>query len=199
MLFNITKETTVDNTVNILLVGVGGQGIVSSSDIISDMALARGFDVKKSEIHGMSQRGGVVYSYVRYGKKVHSPLPQAEDINYIASFEEMEILRWEDYINKETKVIVNTQQIKPATLARLKMEYPDVQGLLKHEHVKYIDAVAAAKNIGNEKFVSSVMTGALCTNLGFTEDEFRASFSGRVGKYIEENIKAFNTGREMAK
>jgi Pyruvate/2-oxoacid:ferredoxin oxidoreductase gamma subunit len=79
------------------------------------------------------------------------------------------------------------------------MEYPDVQGLLKHEHVKYIDAVAAAKNIGNEKFVSSVMTGALCTNLGFTEDEFRASFSGRVGKYIEENIKAFNTGREMAK
>ncbi|HNZ30388.1 MAG TPA: 2-oxoacid:acceptor oxidoreductase family protein, partial [Candidatus Goldiibacteriota bacterium] len=91
---------------NILLVGVGGQGIVSSSDIISDMALAKGHDVKKSEIHGMSQRGGVVYSFVRYGDKVYSPLPLKEEVDFLASFEEMEILRWQDYINPSTKVIV---------------------------------------------------------------------------------------------
>jgi len=184
---------------NILLVGVGGQGIVSSSDIISDMALSKGHDVKKSEIHGMSQRGGVVYSFVRFGDKVYSPLPLKEEVDFIASFEEMEILRWQDYINPKTKVIVNTQQIKPASFAFTKQEYPDVKGVFKHQHVKYIDAIAAAKEGGNIKFVSSVMTGALCAYLDFNENDFREAFTKRVGKYTDENVKAFLKGKESVK
>ena len=94
-------------TTNILLVGVGGQGIVSASDIIAGMALARGLDVKKSEIHGMSQRGGVVHSFVRFGEKVHSPVPFADDVGYLLAFEQMEALRWSGYINPGTNVIVS--------------------------------------------------------------------------------------------
>jgi len=183
---------------NILLTGVGGQGIVSASDIISDMAMNRGYDVKKSEIHGMSQRGGVVYSYVRYGEKVNSPIPHKDEIDYLVSFEEMEALRWSDYINPATIVFVSTKHIKPITLTLSNKDYPEVQSVLNSPNIKYIDAETAARNAGSQKFVSSVMAGALCAKLGFDEKEFRASFEKRVGKFIEENVIAFNKGREMS-
>ncbi len=184
---------------NILITGVGGQGIVSASDIIADMAMNRGFDVKKSEIHGMSQRGGVVYSYIRFGERVYSPIPYKDDIDYLVSFEEMEALRWSDYINPRTFVLVSTKRIKPVTLTLANKDYPDVQALLKSEKVRFIDAEKAAKELGNQKFVSSVMTGALCAKLGFEEKEFRKSFETRIGKYVDENTAAFNIGKEMAK
>lgn len=184
----------MEKTVNVLLTGVGGQGIVAASDMLADMALSKGYDVKKSEIHGMSQRGGVVYSFVRYGKKVHSPTPFRDSIDYLVSFEEMETLRWASHINPHTKVIVNTQRIKPAVM---KSEYPDAKQLLKHPDVLFVDASAEAKKSGNEKTVNSFLLGALCRGLEFTEKDFREAIQKRLKKYIDENIKAFNAGREL--
>ncbi len=186
-------------TVNILVVGVGGQGVVAASDIISDMALARGFDVKKSEIHGMSQRGGAVSSFVRYGEHIASPLPYKNDMDFIISFEEMEALRWSDHVNEGTKIIVNTLKIKPASLAISKLEYPDVKALLKGAHVYYLDGTGEAKKTGNEKVVNSFMIGAMCAFNDFTADDFNAALTKRVKKYTEENMAAFNKGKEMVK
>lgn len=186
-------------TVNILVVGVGGQGVVAASDIISDMALAKGHDVKKSEIHGMSQRGGVVSSYVRFGDAISSPMPPGGDIDYILSFEEMEALRCTAFMNENTSVIVNTLKIRPASFAFTKQEYPDVKALIKHDKTYYLDATGEAKKIGNEKVVNSFMVGALCAFLDFSEDDFRASLVKRVKKYTQENMAAFKKGKEMVK
>jgi indolepyruvate ferredoxin oxidoreductase beta subunit len=184
-------------TVNILVVGVGGQGIVAASDIIADMALSKGHDVKKSEIHGMSQRGGVVSSYVRFGDSVASPIPFDGSIDFILSFEEMEALRWAGHMSHDTKVIINTHRIKPVTLALTKQEYPDVKGNLKHDKTFYLDATTEAKKIGSEKVVNSLMVGALCAFTEFSEEDFKASLTKRVKKFIDENIAAFKKGKEM--
>jgi indolepyruvate ferredoxin oxidoreductase beta subunit len=186
-------------TVNILVVGVGGQGVVAASDIISDMAMARGFDVKKSEIHGMSQRGGVVSSYVRFGDKISSPMPFDDDIDYILSFEEMEALRWTGHMNKDTRVVVNLHRINPVTLALTKQEYPDVKMHLKNDRTYYLDGSGEAKKLGNEKVVNSLMVGALCAFLDFSAEEFREALIKRVKKYTEENMAAFIKGKEMVK
>ena len=186
-------------TVNILVVGVGGQGVVAASDIISDMALARGLDVKKSEIHGMSQRGGVVSSFVRFGTTVASPLPFKNDIDFIISFEEMEALRWSDHIKEETKIIINTLKIKPANLSINKQKYPDVKSTLNGSNVYYLDGTGEAKKIGNEKVVNSFMIGAFCAFNNFTADDFNHALLKRVKKYTEENMLAFNKGMEMVK
>lgn len=186
-------------TVNILVVGVGGQGVVAASDIISDMALAKGFDVKKSEVHGMSQRGGVVSSFVRYGGRINSPLPLKTEVDFILSFEEMEALRWSDHVNENTKIIVNTLRIKPASLAISKQEYPDIKTQLKGAHVYYLDGTGESKKLGNEKVVNSFMIGALCAFNEFTPDDFHAALVKRVKKYTEENMAAFNKGKELVK
>jgi indolepyruvate ferredoxin oxidoreductase beta subunit len=186
-------------TVNILLAGVGGQGIVSASDILADMAIAGGYDVKKSEIHGMSQRGGVVSSFVRFGDKIHSPIPFKGDIDYLVSFEEMESLRWPDYINESTKVIVNMKRIKPSTLADLKTGYPDARAGLKAKNTYFLEASEEAKKIGNEKVESSVMLGALCTFLGFKEEIFRAALEKKMTRYVNENMAAFKKGEELVR
>jgi indolepyruvate ferredoxin oxidoreductase, beta subunit len=186
-------------TVSILLAGVGGQGIVSASDILADMALARGYDVKKSEVHGMSQRGGVVSSFVRYGDKIHSPIPFKDEIDYIVSFEEMEALRFEEYVNPATKVFVSLKRIKPAPLAGEETAYPDVKTALKTKNAWFIEASKEAKKAGNEKVESSVMLGALCVFAGFKETEFEAALRKRMKKYIPENITAFKKGEELVK
>jgi len=185
--------------INILVAGVGGQGIVAASDIIADMALAKGFDVKKSEIHGMSQRGGVVSSFVRFGEKVHSPLPFRDDIDFILAFEEMESIRWADHINDSTVVIVNSHRIKPATLSGIKEGYPDAASSIKHDRLYVIDGSLEAKKIGNEKVVNSLMLGALSVFLDFKDEEFYSALSRRVKKFTGENRAAYIKGKEMVK
>ncbi len=186
-------------TVNILIAGVGGQGVVAASDIISDMALAKGFDVKKSEIHGMSQRGGAVSSFVRYGDHVASPLPFKCDVDFIISFEEMEALRWSDHTKEGTKIIVNTLKIKPTSLAMSGQGYPDVKNQLKGWDVFYLDGTGESKKIGNVKVLNSLMIGAFCAFSGFTDNDFQDAFTRRVKKHTEENMAAFNKGKEMVK
>jgi indolepyruvate ferredoxin oxidoreductase beta subunit len=186
-------------TINILFAGVGGQGIVSASDILADMALCRGYDVKKSEVHGMSQRGGVVSGFVRYGDKVYSPIPLSSEINYLVSFEEMETLRFAGQINPGTTVIVNMKKIKPAALAAGSGVYPDVKSGLKNVKAYFLEASEEAKKLGSEKVEGSVMLGALCSFLGFEDAEFKISLDLRMKKYTEENLKAFSRGKELVK
>ncbi|MCE5301270.1 MAG: indolepyruvate oxidoreductase subunit beta [Spirochaetia bacterium] len=184
---------------NILIVGVGGQGIVAASDIIADMALTKGLDVKKSEIHGMSQRGGVVSSFVRYGEKIYSSIPFRDEIDFILSFEEMESIRAAEYINNDTIVIVNTQRIKPATLHSITEGYPDAKTSIKHDRLYLIDAIGEAKKTGNEKVVNSLMIGALSYFLHFDEADFMVSLQKRVKKMPDENRTAYNKGKELVK
>jgi indolepyruvate ferredoxin oxidoreductase beta subunit len=185
--------------INILVAGVGGQGIVAASDIIADMALSRGYDVKKSEIHGMSQRGGVVSSFVRFGEKVYSPMPFRGDIDFILCFEEMEAVRWADHINDSTVVIVNSHRIKPATLSGIKEGYPGAKESIMHAKLYVIDGTAEAKKLGNEKVVNSLMVGAMNYFLDFKDEEFYAALSRRVKKFIDENRSAYIKGKEMVK
>jgi indolepyruvate ferredoxin oxidoreductase, beta subunit len=169
-------------TVNILLGGVGGQGIVSASDILADMALSRGYDVKKSEIHGMSQRGGSVSSFVRYGDKIYSPLPFRDSVDYILSFEEMESLRYREFINPGTKIFINLKKIKTAAMTEKGTAYPDVKTALKTENAYFLEAAAEAKKIGNEKVEGSIMLGALCFFCGV----YRSGVCGRAFKKNKE-------------
>ncbi len=188
------------NTIDILIVGVGGQGIVSASDIISDIAMSRGLDVKKSEIHGMSQRGGVVHSFVRLGKKVASPMPEKNNIDYFLSFELMEALRWKDHITEKTEVVVNTQQITPIGMyLNGAAPYPEVRKALNHKKTYFINGTEEAESLGDIRALNSIMTGALCKFLNYEATEFKTAFEKRVGKAVEMNIAAFKKGKELVK
>ena len=185
-------------TINMLLAGVGGQGIVLASDVISDMLLNRGYDVKKSEIHGMSQRGGVVSSFIRAAEKVYSPVPSRSEITHIASFEEMEMMRWIPWMNNSTFAVANRLKIKPAPLKSMQ-DYPDAEKILEGRNVKFIAAADEAKKIGDARLLSSVMAGAVCSRLSFTSDEFRTALKSRLKKLIDENTAAFERGKELVK
>jgi len=181
---------------NVFVAGVGGQGILLASEILSDVALSRGLDVKKSEVHGMAQRGGSVVSHVRFGEKVYSPVITEGEADILVSFEKMEGLRWLHYVRGGGTVIVNSQEIIPSGLEA----YPEgIDGELgkRFPDARLIDAFSLAKDAGHVRAVNTVMLGAFSSYLDFTEDEWRAVIEKRVPpKTIEINTKAFALGRE---
>jgi len=188
-------------TKGILLSGVGGQGILLASDILCRAFMAAGFDVKKSEVHGMAQRGGCVTSHVRYGKKVHSPLAKKFDIDLLVSFETMDTLRYLDYVKSSGTVIINTERIYPPAVNLGEAPYPEnvfetVRGLFPT--VKLVDAATLAIRAGNSRTVNTVLLGSISTLLGVIPKELwekvlRDSF---LAKLIEANLEAFRLGRE---
>ncbi|KAA0258059.1 indolepyruvate oxidoreductase subunit beta [Deferribacter autotrophicus] len=183
---------------DILMVGVGGQGIVLASDILCDVALLEGYDVKKSEIHGMAQRGGSVVSHVRVGDKVFSPVIPVGEADVIVSYENMEFLRYLEYKNNNTMLILNTNRIYPPPVAMGEADYPDE--LIEKEKKNFkelyeIDALKIAKESGNVKVVSTVMLGALAKLLPFKKDSWYEVIRMRVPKkVVDVNIKAFDLG-----
>jgi indolepyruvate ferredoxin oxidoreductase beta subunit len=181
---------------NVFIAGVGGQGILLASEILSDMALARGLDVKKSEVHGMAQRGGSVVSHVRFGDKVHSPVIAEREADVLVAFEKMEALRWVHYIAPEGTVVVNDQEIVPSGMER----YPDgIDAELENRapDVHVLDALKLANEAGNARAVNTVMLGAFSNYLDFTEDEWKKAIEGRVPpKTVEANLRAFELGRK---
>jgi indolepyruvate ferredoxin oxidoreductase beta subunit len=183
---------------NVFIAGVGGQGILLASEILSEVALRRGLDVKKSEIHGMAQRGGSVVSHVRFGDRVHSPVIAEREADLLISFEKMEGLRWVHYLAEDGAAIVNTQEIIPSGLD----EYPkgfDDEIRKWRPNAFFIDALALAKEAGNARAVNTVMLGAFSNYLDFTEDEWRKAIEARVPKKtIEINSKAFELGRRAS-
>jgi indolepyruvate ferredoxin oxidoreductase beta subunit len=185
----------MQRTKNVFISGVGGQGILLASEILSDVALAHGLDVKKSEVHGMAQRGGSVVSHVRFGEKVYSPVIAEGEADLLVSFEKMEALRWIHYVSPEGTVVVNDQEIVPSGMER----YPEgvVEELLKRApDAHLIDALKLANEAGHARAVNTVMLGAFANYLDFYDEDWHEAISKRVPpKTIDINLRAFELGK----
>ncbi|MCD6453723.1 MAG: indolepyruvate oxidoreductase subunit beta [Candidatus Aminicenantes bacterium] len=188
-------------TRSVIIAGVGGQGILLASNLLSEAAMEAGYDVKKSEIHGMSQRGGDVISTVRFGDKVYSPIVGLAGADVILAFEKLEALRNLPYLKKEGTIIVNDYRIDPLPVASGYMEYPENTIEYLKERVKTIvlDAKELALKAGNIRTMNVVLLGVLSKSLDIPEDIWLKVIERRVPpKAIEANKIAFRLGREVA-
>lgn len=191
-----------NRTINIRLAGVGGQGILVASEALCDALLASGFDVKKSEVHGMAQRGGTVNSDVRFGSKVYSPIIPEGEVDVLLAFEQMEALRYLPSLKAGGVVIVNRQRILPSAVASGKLEYPaDVESRLA-EHageVVSVDALELAKEAGSVRSVNVCLLGALSRFLeDVQETVWESVLTERFrNKGLEANLRAFRLGRTL--
>ncbi len=186
---------------NIIFCGVGGQGILLASEITSLALMRAGFDVKKSEVHGMAQRGGSVVAHLRYGKKVYSPLIEPGTVDIEVAFEMLESLRYLPYLNRESKVIVNIQKILPSPVAAGIEKYPEntLEELRKRGLAVFpVDAFQVARSVGEIRSVNMVLVGALSFFLPIEERGFFDVIKERVPeKFRKVNEEAFAKGREI--
>jgi indolepyruvate ferredoxin oxidoreductase beta subunit len=187
---------------NILFSGVGGQGILLASELTAHAQLAAGFDVKKSEVHGMAQRGGSVEAHLRYGKKVYSPLIELGTADILVAFEILEAVRYLPYLHKDSVVVVNTQKILPPSVALGKASYPeDILNELKKRHIKVValDAFAVAASVGELRTVNVAMVGAMSNFLAVGPEVFDQVIETSIKESFREvNKKAFAAGRAAA-
>jgi len=187
---------------NILFSGVGGQGILLASEIMAYALLAAGYDVKKSEVHGMAQRGGSVTAQLRYGDKVYSPLIEPGRADIQMAFEMMEAVRYLPYLHKDSTVIVNTQKILPPAVATGKTTYPD--NVLDHitAHgikVVLVDAFDLAREVGEVRTANVVMVGAVSAFLPMESSVYEEIIAARVPpRFRDVNLKAFAMGRKVS-
>ena len=188
-----------NNTKNIMIVGVGGQGSLLASKLLGKLLSNKGYDVKVSEVHGMSQRGGSVVTYVRYGDKVYSPIIDKGEADFIVSFEKLEALRYAPYLKKGGKIIVNTQEIDPMPVITGAAEYPHES--LEHlaalgVDIDAIDALTPALEAGSSKATNIVLMGRLSKSLDIDKEKWLAALRESVApKFVEMNEKAFELGR----
>ncbi len=183
---------------NILLAGVGGQGILLASEVLSEAMMLAGFDVKKNEVHGMSQRGGSVVSHVRWGKKVYSPIIPEGEVDILFSFELLETSRYLPLLRKDGRVLVNNLKIAPPSVALGKMEYPsDIVAKLKERFpdTTVVDGLDLALEVGNAKTVNTVLLGALSNILDLEKDIWLEALRKMIpARLLEINLKAFELG-----
>ena len=186
-------------TKNIMIVGVGGQGSLLASKLLGRLLLTRGYDIKVSEVHGMSQRGGSVVTYVRFGDKVYSPVIDKGEADYIVSFELLEAARWTEYLKPGGKIITNIQQINPMPVIIGAAQYPTelVQKMRSAGmEVDAFDALTLAEQAGSPKAVNIVLMGHLSRNFDFTMEEWMEAIEQSVPpKFLELNKTAFILGR----
>ncbi len=190
------------DTKSIMIVGVGGQGSLLASRIIGNVLLAQGYDVKVSEVHGMSQRGGSVVTYVKYGDKVYSPVIEKGEADIIISFEALEAARWLPFLKKGGHIVTSTQQIDPMPVIQGAAKYPeDIIGKLKSQGVSVLsaDALDIALKAGSAKASNVVLMGLVSTKMDFDEKSWLDALEQCVpSKFLELNKKAFALGREAA-
>ncbi len=188
-------------TKNVMIVGVGGQGSLLASKLLGKLLLTKGYDIKVSEVHGMSQRGGSVVTYVRFGDKVYSPVIDKGEADYIVSFELLEAARYTEFLKPGGKIVTNTQQINPMPVITGAAEYP--AELVKKMQdagidVDAFDALKLAEEAGSAKAVNIVLMGHLSRNFDFTLDEWMQAIESSVpAKFLELNKKAFILGRDL--
>ena len=184
---------------NIMIVGVGGQGSRRASKLLGRLLLTRGYDIKVSEVHGMSQRGGSVVTYVRFGDKVYSPVIDKGEADFIVSFELLEAARWTEYLKPGGKIIANTQQINPMPVITGAMTYPeDLEGKMRAAglDLSALDALSLAEEAGSAKAVNIVLMGKLSNYFDFSEQQWLEAIEKSVPpKFLELNQKAFMLGR----
>jgi len=187
---------------NILFCGVGGQGILLASEVTAYSLLASGLEVRKSEVHGMAQRGGSVTAHLRYGTRVYSPLISPGEADIVVAFEMMEAVRYLPFMHSSTKVIVNTHKIYPPAVATGKLTYPEnvLDELTNRDiHVKKLDAFEIAAGVGEVRSVNIVMVGVLSTYLPIDGQVFVDVMNERIPeRFRDVNIRAFQEGRKTA-
>ena len=188
---------------NILLVGVGGQGVLTASEILSEALMLEGFDVKKAEVHGMSQRGGSVNSHLRYGEKVFSPLIEEGKADMIFSFELVEAMRFSKYLKEEGFIVCSNEKIVPNSVYFSGIKYPkDPAAVLKEAFGKkfyLIDAVRIAEELGNIRFANVVLLGTVSHLMKISDKSMKEAIRNMVpAKTVDGNLKAFERGKELA-
>ncbi len=186
-------------TKNIMIVGVGGQGSLLASKLLGHLLMGQGFDVKVSEVHGMSQRGGSVVTFVRYGDKVYSPVIDKGQADAIVSFELLEAARWLQYLKPGGRVVTNTQQIDPMPVITGAAEYPGkLVGKMEAAGAKVdaLDCLGLAEQAGSAKAVNLVLMGRLARHFDFTDEEWMDAIEHSVPpRFLEMNKKAFASGK----
>ena len=187
-------------TKNIMIVGVGGQGSLLASKLLGHLLLSEGYDVKVSEVHGMSQRGGSVVTYVRFGEKVYSPIIDKGEADFIVSFEKLEAARYVEYLKESGRIVVNTQEIDPMPVITGAADYPEnlvekMQNL--GIQVDALDCLALAEEAGSAKAVNIVLMGHLSKYFDIPVEKWQKAIEECVApKFVELNLKAFALGRD---
>jgi indolepyruvate ferredoxin oxidoreductase beta subunit len=187
---------------NFVLVGVGGQGTILASDVLAELGLKLGYDVKKAEVHGMSQRGGSVVSHLRWGPQVFAPVIGKGEADFLVAFEKLEAARFADMLRPGGTVLINDYSIMPATVNAGSAVYPQdeaLEAILAASGAKavWIKGMDIAEGLGNTKTANVVLLGALSKLLGLEAEAWDEVLAGRVPKkYLELNRKAFQAGRE---
>lgn len=194
------EKIELDRTLTVLLVGVGGQGTILAGSLMAMAAADAGLDVKVSEIHGMSQRGGSVSTVVRMGEKVESMVADPGCADVIVAFESVEALRAQDYLREGGKMFVNDEVIVPVSVAIGNFEMPeDIEAKLDELGAVRIPAGQIAREVGSPRSTNVVLVGALSTALPFSVEDWEDAISRRVPpKTVEANLKAFRQGRAAA-
>lgn len=187
------------HTKNVMIVGVGGQGSLLASKLLGRLLLGEGLDVKVSEVHGMSQRGGSVVTYVRYGEHVYSPVIDEEGADFIVSFELLEAARWLPYLKKDGVIVTNTQQIDPMPVITGNATYPeDLVKKMKETgaRVDALNCLELAEKAGSAKAVNLVLMGRLSHYFDLEEEKWQKAIEESVPpRFLEMNRKAFELGR----
>ena len=190
----------MQNTKSIMIVGVGGQGSLLASKLLGQLLLAEGYDVKVSEVHGMSQRGGSVVTYVRFGDRVYSPIITDGEADFIVSFEKLEAARYASCLAPGGRIIVNTQEIDPMPVLIGKAAYPtDILSELTAKDVLLdaIDALSLAEAAGSAKAVNIVLMGRLARYLGIAREKWEDAIRhGVKAAFVDVNLRAFSLGYE---
>ena len=191
------------NTKSIMIVGVGGQGTLLASRLLGSVLVDQGYDVKVSEVHGMSQRGGSVVTYVKYGETVYSPLVQSGEADIILAFEQLEAARWISYLKKDGAMVVNTQKMDPMPVVIGAAKYPDgVLEAIAQTGVRLhsVDALDLAMQAGSAKAVNVVLIGVMASYMDFSPEAWKKAIEKTVpAKFVEMNLKAFDLGYQSGK
>ena len=184
-------------TKNIMIVGVGGQGTLLTSRILGGLAIAGGYDVKLSEVHGMAQRGGSVVTYVRYGEKVAEPIVEEGQADVIIAFERLEALRYAHFLKKDGVLIANDWRIDPMPVVIGAAQYPEhiLEDLAKEHKVYTVNATEEAKKLGNPRAVNMIVLGIAAQHMDFTKEQWYDVIEHTVPpKTVELNKQAFDVG-----
>ena len=186
---------------NVIFAGVGGQGVILASKILMEVAMNAGFDVKESEVHGMAQRGGSVDCNVRYGKKVYSPLIEKGTSDFLVVFELLEAVRKLEYLKPDGMLIVNKEMIDPAPVQAGLAQYPaDIEDWISKNIANHliVETDHILKEIASRKAVNIIMLGVLSNYLEFSVEQWSDAIRSSVReKFVEMNLKAFSSGREL--
>jgi len=186
---------------NVLIAGVGGQGVILSSELLALAALADGQDIKQGEFHGVAQRGGAVFSHVRFGDRVHSPMSPRGKVDYLLALERLEALRYAHFVKRGGTVIVNDHRVEPVRMADTR-PYPDEGNDFLQEkgfEVVVVPATQKAIELGNHRAANVILLGALANHLDIPIEVWEKTLVGRIPeRLLELNQKAFAAGREMA-